>query len=734
MRQFFPFLLLSLLIGSAGVVAGQQPLRRAKRAPAADTTVIAIPSNPRTPDDSGASLSGLLRVNGMNEGLVGHLRIEAAESLVGPLRIQVSAGGSIVAQPKGDEDGAFEIPLPRGKTQLSVQIKLAKGRNLIEVRDMDRRDEKVLIELVGTDGTDNERVVSAVRTRSVDDREPAKDPVVRSTSGKLAVIGLHTDDQAILDVTVGTLAGPFTISISNENKKVTRMRTKELRRGQTSFVETLPLPGGKYSITVASEDQNETDERVTLGPWTFTGPQKAEEELPEAFRPNDSKTSEKGNLAAAVTRVDGTVNATIHASEKLKGFKIKVVNKDKDDKDVEVDSRSFPDLPRGVEDWSLRLKAGEGENTVTISSMDDSESVELKIPAVALLKPPAEPPTTPQEAVEYDWGRVRGYFAAGMIFSKERDDFSHSDPFLDFTLDKNYVARPWFKIWPDSVDEHGDIRHHYLFKDFNTFFNARLTSIPVTAKDTTKGTSGTGTNATATAEDCDPIDCQTFITSKKAAMMQAGIYLPMYWGFTTWYRRVQRDAKNFRWEKNALFVAPLAKGGILTVTGDRQTAEAQQFGSDDVFNFYSFGAMLGHFRLHARRKLDDYGKPLFYQTGRPVYEANPNIAPELISWLTLSMGRWENFEIEVPTGQKDAMGHDIKVRERPWRYEALGRLKIPETPIIIGFDGNFGKGPDDVRFIFGTRFDIGKIMRTLKAAAAQDTLGQSAPTPTTPTP
>jgi len=176
--------------------------------------------------------------------------------------------------------------------------------------------------------------------------------------------------------------------------------------------------------------------------------------------------------------------------------------------------------------------------------------------------------------------------------------------------------------------------------------------------------------------------------------------------------------KNFRWEKNALFVAPLAKGGIITVTGDRQTAEAQQFGHDDVFNFYSLGAMLGHFRLHARKK-----------RGSNEYEANPNIAPELISWLTLSMGRWENFEIEVPTGEKDAMGNDIKVRQRPWRYEALGRLKIPETPIIIGFDGNFGKGPDDLRFIFGTRFDIGKIMHTLKLAGAQDSMGRSTPPP-----
>ena len=164
-----------------------------------------------------------------------------------------------------------------------------------------------------------------------------------------------------------------------------------------------------------------------------------------------------------------------------------------------------------------------------------------------------------------------------------------------------------------------------------------------------------------------------------------------------------RADKTSRFEKNALFIAPLAKGGIMTITDDEETAEGQQFGGDDIFNFYSFGVMLGHFRLHENR----------------------NIAPELISWLTLSAGRWENFEHRIPTGEKDPLGEDIFVRRRPWRIEALGRLKIPETPFIIGFDGNFGKGPDDLRFLFGTRFDIGKIMRTLKLAAAQDKVGQS---------
>ena len=41
----------------------------------------------------------------------------------------------------------------------------------------------------------------------------------------------------------------------------------------------------------------------------------------------------------------------------------------------------------------------------------------------------------------------------------------------------------------------------------------------------------------------------------------------------------------------------------MTTTDDEETAEGQQFGGDDIFNFYSFGVMLGHFRLHENRNI-----------------------------------------------------------------------------------------------------------------------------------
>ena len=673
-----------------------------------------------------------LKISGLNAGLTGVLKIEADLTMKGPLMISVFNNRKLVKQKDSDSTGVRVLPKQPGEKIYQVALVLKPGANVIHVMDANDPMEIATLKWIAEAESDDEEAndtsdatekdpdpptkKAPKRKRSeqqadpaADDSEkPANDLAKYSASRRLSVVGFHTDKQVSLVVGVDpSLNGPIQVTILDETKKAVETRKKELEESDPSFVEVIPLPDGKYTAVVASAARKEKDENVTLGPWTIAAAPPPPPEAPKEFSPNDFKESKEGHLSAAVTRINGQSNVKVHI-EGLGGFKVKVINA----KGEEVETQTYSN-PDGVENWDLFVKAIEGDHKIKVSSLNEKESVELAVPKDALLKPADSNPIGQQEAVEYDWGRVRGYFAGGLILSKERDDFSKSDIFLDFTLDKTYLARPFGP-----------------FKNFNTFFNARLTSIPVATSENAEAGDGGGEGGGDAAEPCNTPDCEGFITSKKAALMQAGIYLPIYGDLTTWYRKVTRQDHSFRWEKNALFIAPLAKGGVMTITGDRETSEAQQFGGDDVFNFYSFGMMLGHQRLHSRRKRNEFGNYEFNPlTHKPIWEANPNIAPELISWLTLSVGRWENFEIMVPTGQKNAAGEEIKVRERPWRVEALGRLKIPETPFIIGFDGNFGKGPDDLRFIFGTRFDIGKLMRTLKLAGQSDSLGQSAPAP-----
>jgi len=342
---------------------------------------------------------------------------------------------------------------------------------------------------------------------------------------------------------------------------------------------------------------------------------------------------------------------------------------------------------------------------------------------------------------EYDWGRVRAYFMGGVVMSKENSDFSKNDIFLDFTADKNIFASGKRKF----------------FKDFNSFFNARMTSIPVSQPE---GAAEDTDDDEEDEEPCNTPDCANFISSRKAVLLQGGFYLPIYGKHTSWLRKVpvesvsetSRDSarieRSYNYERNAIFFAPLVKGGISTITGDRLTAtsEGRQFDGDDVFNFYSFGFMLGHYRVPTRRvRCESTGKN---RAGRNEYEEdcyrtrdastayryvrNTSLAPELISWLTFTTGRWESFNIDVPTGETDAEGDPITTRQRPWRYEVLGRMKVPSAPFIVGFDGNFGKGPDDLRFIFGMRFDIGKLFHALRVGQVMRQAPEAAPAPDAP--
>jgi hypothetical protein len=322
---------------------------------------------------------------------------------------------------------------------------------------------------------------------------------------------------------------------------------------------------------------------------------------------------------------------------------------------------------------------------------------------------PASPREQLRAALEFDWGRTRAYFTGGVVFSKERDDFSKSDLALSFVLDKNYIKR---KRW-----------------NINSFFEARLSSVPVAARDTA---SSDDDDEDDDDDDANPLD--TFITSRKAAFAQAGLYLPFN---VTYWRNSGR--------LNTLFVAPIGKGGIQSIVGDRRSAEAVLLGADDVYNFFSVGLRFGHFsyprlrnpcpefafvsnpelRNPTQQQLSEERerqrlewKQRYGEFADRPCDTEADYAPELVSWLDITRGRWENFELTRPTDFNDAAGNPITVRRRPWRYQAEGRLKVPETPFMLGFDGNFGEGADDLRFGFGMRFDVGRLIRKLKVIDA----------------
>jgi len=250
---------------------------------------------------------------------------------------------------------------------------------------------------------------------------------------------------------------------------------------------------------------------------------------------------------------------------------------------------------------------------------------------------------------DYDWGRVRAYFTAGILQSKDQGDFSRSNMFISFNLDKN-----WAKL--------GRLR-------LNSYFDVRLTAVPET-------NTATGTAAAAT---------NLITTSAKAASLQGGIYIP-----------ITAARWTFKQSAHSLFIAPLVNIGFATAIETAGAVMATPVHPDRFYKSYGYGVRLGHSKD----------------------SQSADIAPDLVSYIDLVYGRFANFDL-VAAGGPDANGYTRTIR--PYRYGIEGVLKIPRTPFIIGVSANVSgptvpgfKAPkDDLRFLFGARFDVGKLFSKL---------------------
>jgi len=93
-----------------------------------------------------------------------------------------------------------------------------------------------------------------------------------------------------------------------------------------------------------------------------------------------------------------------------------------------------------------------------------------------------------------------------------------------------------------------------------------------------------------------------------------------------------------------------------------------------------------------------------------------------------------NLTYTIPANTDTASYTDQKIysfapwdsRKRLYRLNIEGLLKIPMTPLNIGFSANLGQktlgaerldhgyaAPDDLEILFGTRFDIGQFLAKL---------------------
>lgn len=353
---------------------------------------------------------------------------------------------------------------------------------------------------------------------------------------------------------------------------------------------------------------------------------------------------------------------------------------------VEGDAKSVEIVlkdPLGSKLKVFKQEVTDGEFTV-----DLSEPLEAGQKISAMPLAPKGPPAVEDVEPVADWGRARATFAFGAILSSENEGFSKTDPYLDFNLDTNWLQRvrkrPSLGRAGAAMQQHPRRGRDELYgrRNFNfflnSFFDVRLTSIPEEREepkesaadmgedggsDGTNGNGGSNGNGSGDGEE-NGID--TFLKSRKAVVIQTGIYAPVHWNnFMSW---------NYKGYRNALFFAPIAKAGLYTPTGNGENQK-------DLFTFYAGGVRFGHYEL---------GK----------YDAvpDPARAPKLVSYLDVTWGKWDN--IDFKSGGKSRLGLE-------------GRIKIPAIPFRLGIESYLGKGDDDLRFLIDTGFDVGSLLKKL---------------------
>jgi hypothetical protein len=469
---------------------------------------------------------------------------------------------------------------------------------------------------------------------------------------------------------------PVLITINFKNTSITSIEKKRPVEAEGKFILTLPGPLAVGDMVIVTQEVNGLQLRSQA--VVLAADVVVEKKAPAA--PHFEQPL-SGTLS-----INGSAPKNSIVAVLVDDKPVRVLN----EKGNKVDDKDQPFFERKIVE--------EGKFTITLFAPLEGKKIALQV------KDEDSGKVTLTQAIDinpigdiFDWGRVRAYFSAGVIFSKEREAFSQQDLMLAFNLDKTWwqMARPhsWFP-----------------FKNFNTFFETRLTSIPVVMPTPTPSAGMAGATptlqSTAGGQQCNNIEngLSCFLASRKVAQMQVGGYLPIYYNAMKW-----------RYDKhdNVVFAAPIAKFGIQTITSEEVTQLRDNnngvndvLNGDGVYNFFAFGTRLGHYKLLGN-----------------------DSAPELISYIDITAGKWENFEFirgqrcddplnkgtfQCENGLVVIGGKTLLVRERQRRLGFEGRLKIPSTPLFVGFDANLGKGPDDVRFLFGTRFDVGTLFGRLK--------------------
>jgi hypothetical protein len=289
-------------------------------------------------------------------------------------------------------------------------------------------------------------------------------------------------------------------------------------------------------------------------------------------------------------------------------------------------------------------------------------------------------------------------FFAGTLISESESNFAQADTFLALNVDRALILPGFYPVPTAAINK----SHH---PGVNTFFQARLTTIPVNASTTTT-TATVPSNATGTVAP----SLSSVLTSQKTGHFEAGLYLPFTFG------RVPLQAPKS--PTQTFYIAPLGRFGFNTLAGSSQsttttssttvtTTTTTALGTTNplpsTYNFFVGGLRLGTAAIE------------------PGSLHN-------IHYLDVAIGKFSNLEnLLCKAGANQCSNLTMENRYRPYRLSFEGYYQLPITGFILGLSANVGPGffdhrtntdvqnraPSDLRFLFGYKFDVVKLFKAM---------------------
>jgi len=315
-------------------------------------------------------------------------------------------------------------------------------------------------------------------------------------------------------------------------------------------------------------------------------------------------------------------------------------------------------------------------------------------------------------------------FIAGATFSADGNNYSQGDLFLALNYDRTIYRPGWFHQKDGTCGNAACLPNHH--PGFNTFFQARLTTIPVNTSANVQATT-TPAGSSTPAPTTSTTSVNSFLSAQKTAQFQAGGYMPWLFGKVPSYKPKGEKTDTF-------FIGPVARFGFSTPSsapGNTTSASSNSttitttpstLGTnnnatgDQLYNFWFGGFRVGTANLDPGSihivHYFDIGVGKYSNLQSLTCKAGPGMCQSTAATAT----------IPYPTNES---------RTTLLRLAFEGYMEIPTTSngsLILGINANYGPGSlfpkppgldinnraaDDLTFLIGYKFDVSQLLSAI---------------------